>query len=167
MSKQSYLTYYYVHHFLEDSNYRDSLGEYDKRRHDRHMHGMETVYNATGGKVIVDLAFKVSDQDYLIRSSKNDPENAQALLVSRDATSARQLSEWGMRMIQGQFPRIKDPLIYEEKGERKIIVHLLVHLYNFQTSQVGINTILNSYMQKGNNVFFGRAPLPATANDML
>ena len=79
----------------------------------------------------------------------------------------RQLSEWGMRIIHGQFPRIKDPLIYAEKGERNIILRLLVHLYNFQTSQVGINTILNSYMQKGNNTFFGHAPLPATANDML
>ena len=37
MSKRSYLTYYYVHHFLEESNYRDSLGEYDKRMRDRRM----------------------------------------------------------------------------------------------------------------------------------
>ena len=37
MSKRSYLTYYYVHHFVEESNYRDFLGEYDKRRRDRRM----------------------------------------------------------------------------------------------------------------------------------
>ena len=127
-------------------------------------HGMETVFNATGGKVVVDSAFKITDQEYLIRSSRNDPENAEDLLVNRDATSVRQLSEWGMRMIQGQFPRIKDPIKYEKKGERKIILRLLIHLYNFQTSQVGINTILNSYMQKDDNTFFGHQPLAETAN---
>ena len=89
-------------------------------------HGMETVFNATGGKVVVDLAFKIADMEYVIRSSKIDPENAKELLINRDATSVRQLSKWGVRMIQGKFPRIKDPIQYEEKGDRKIILRLLI-----------------------------------------
>ena len=72
-----------------------------------------------------------------------------------------------MRMIQGQIPRIKDPIQYKEKGEHKIILRLFIHLYNFQTAQVGINTILNYYMQKYNNIFFEHTPLSETANHML
>ena len=70
-------------------------------------------------------------------------------------------------MIQGQFPRIKDPIKYEERGERKVILRLLIHLYNFQTSQVGINTILNSYMEKDNTTFFGHDELADTADLMF
>ncbi len=54
------------------------------------------------------------------------------------ATSMRQLSEWGMRMIQAQFPRLKDPLSLEEQGERKVILQLMMKLYNFQVSRVEI-----------------------------
>ena len=37
------------------------------------------------------------------------------------ATSVRQLSEeHGMRMIQSQFPRLKDPMLFEEFGEQKV-----------------------------------------------
>jgi hypothetical protein len=53
-----------------------------------------------------------------------------------------------MRMIQGQFPRMKDKMGFEEFGERKVIQHLMILLYNYQTSTIGINTILNSYMRK-------------------
>ena len=51
-----------------------------------------------------------------------------------------------MRMIQGQFPRLKDRMRFEEFGERKVILKLMVLLYNYQTGQVGINHIKNSYM---------------------
>jgi hypothetical protein len=37
--------------------------------------------------------------------------------IHRQATSVRQLSEWGMRGLQGSFPRLKDRLLYEERGE--------------------------------------------------
>ena len=36
-------------------------------------HGMETVFNAAGGKVVVDSAFKIVDMEYVIRPSKIDP----------------------------------------------------------------------------------------------
>ena len=53
-----------------------------------------------------------------------------------------------MRMIQGQFPRLKDNLQLDEFHERKVIMNLMVLLYNYQTSKIGINTILNSYMSR-------------------
>ena len=99
-------------------------------------------------KVVVDSAFNLKDVNCLIKSSQKDPmdKGAHGVRLNRAATSVRQLSEHGMRMIQGQFPRLKDPLTYEEFGERKVILNLMVVLYNFQTSTVGINHILNSFM---------------------
>ena len=80
---------------------------------------MEQVYNETGGKVVVDSAFNIGQKDFLIKSSQQDPADANELLVNRDATSVRQLSEWGMRMIQGSFPRLTERIMYEERGGAK------------------------------------------------
>jgi hypothetical protein len=120
-----------------DSSQADHGGVYDK---------LNEVYEATGGKVVVDSAFSVQDKCYFIKSSQTDPMDAQELLTNRDATSVRQLSEWGMRQIQAKFPRLKDDMPYEEQGERKVTLNLMVLLYNFQTARVGMNQIQNSYM---------------------
>ena len=58
----------------------------------------------------------------------------------------RQSAEWGMRMIQSSFPRLKDRIIYEEEGERRVILKFLVFIYNIRARRVGINQILNTYM---------------------
>ena len=120
-----------------DSTIAD-YGVYDK---------MKAVYLRTGGKVVVDQAFRLHEKDYLIQSAQQDPiGDPLAVLRNRAATSVRHLLEWGMRTIQAQFPRVKDPMKYEEQGERQIVLTLLVYLYNFQSSWVGINQILNSFM---------------------
>jgi hypothetical protein len=129
-----------------DSTQAD-YGVYDK---------LEAVYNQYGGKVVVDSAFGLQARSFLIKSAQQDParpgataeEALQELRLNRQATSLRQLSEHGMRMIQGSFPRLKDNFQYEEFGERKIVLHLMVLLYNFQASKVGINQILNTFMSK-------------------
>ena len=58
----------------------------------------------------------------------------------------RQSAEWGMRAIQSSFPRLKDRLIFEEYGERKIILKSMILLYNLRARLVGINQIKNTYM---------------------
>ena len=126
---------------------------------------MEKVYDETGGKVVVDSAFKIGNKDYLIKSSQQDPLDERQLLLNRQATSIRQLSEWGMRMIEGSFPRLKDPLLFEEMGDRKVILRLMVHLYNYQTAKVGINQIMNTFMDKTGH--FGGDTISEDANDML
>eukprot|EP00536_Pseudo-nitzschia_multiseries_P014765 jgi/Psemu1/40094/gm1.40094_g len=87
---------------------------------------MERTYELYKAKVVVGLAFKLSTNDYLIRSSQYNPLTApveipegtpieeatamkerficKAITVNRQATSVRQMSEWGMRQIQGGFP---------------------------------------------------------------
>ena len=114
---------------------------------------LEAIYERNCGSVVVDSAFRVRGAKYLVKSQQNDPdnfptmaENYRAIILNQEATAVRQLSEWGMRMIQGQFPRMKDRLRLEELGDRKIIVHLVLLLYNYQCSKVGINQILNTFM---------------------
>ena len=86
--------------------------------------------------------------NFLVRSARRDPANAGLLLLNRQATSIRQLSEWGIRMVQGQFPLLKDAIQFEENGERKVILTLMVHLYNFHCVHIGTNTMQNSYRKK-------------------
>ena len=68
-----------------------------------------------------------------------------AVLLNRQAVSLRQLLE---HVIQGQFPRLKDNCHLEERGERRVILHLMVLLCNFQTAKVKTNTILNTFMSE-------------------
>eukprot|EP00536_Pseudo-nitzschia_multiseries_P003891 jgi/Psemu1/8794/gm1.8794_g len=149
---------------------------------------MEHMYELYKAKSVVDSAFKISTNKYLLRSSQYDPVTApveipegtpteearemkrravrKAIAVNRDATSVRQMSEWGMRQIQGGFPRLKDNMLLEETGDRRIILKLVVLLYNFQTAKVGINTILNTYMSQTKGFFsYGLVPTE-TANNV-
>ena len=114
---------------------------------------MEFIYNHDGGQVVVDSAYKVGDAPFLIKSSNIDPFNEDEILINRDATSIRQLSEWGMRIIQSSFPRLREPLRYEEDGDRFIILRLMTNLYNYQTEMMGSNMIYNSYIGNDNDYY--------------
>ena len=68
------------------------------------------------------------------------------VLLQAQATSMRQSAEWGMRSFQSSFPRIKDRILYEESGERGLILKLFVFLFNYRANKVGINQIKNTYL---------------------
>jgi len=53
-----------------------------------------------------------------------------------------------MRGIQGAFPRLKDAIKYEVDGgsERRMMLKLVVLLYNFRLEHVGLNQIRNTYV---------------------
>jgi hypothetical protein len=65
-------------------------------------------------------------------------------------------------MIQGQFPHLKDRMLLEEFGERRVVLHLMVLLYNYQSGVVGINHIYKELIHEPNGrvsliqVSFGR-----------
>jgi hypothetical protein len=46
-----------------------------------------------------------------------------------------------MQGFQSSFPRLKEKILYEERGERKIMLDLMVLLYNFRVAKVGQNQI--------------------------
>jgi hypothetical protein len=132
--------------------------------------GLEEVFLQSNGKIVVDSAFKLENRRFLLKSSQQDPIGApRDVSVNRAATSVRQLSEWGMRMIQAQFPRLKDPLHYEENGERRVILSLMTRLYNYNVSKVGVNQILNVFMreEQGHYSYFGGRMINENANNLL
>ena len=68
---------------------------------------MSVIYSFFGGIIVVDSAFVLGAQDYLIKSSKKDPiGDVKGVAINR-ATSVYQLLEWNMRTIQTQFPQMK------------------------------------------------------------
>lgn len=82
-----------------------------------------------------------SAQEFMIISDDHSE-----IMKMRRATSARQASEWRMRGFQGSFPRMKDRMVYEDRGERKLVILTTVLLFNLRSSLVGINQILSSFM---------------------
>jgi hypothetical protein len=114
------------------------------------------VYLSTGAKCCVDSAFNNVSRDYLYKSCQDllgssAPTRRERILdlqKKREATSARQTAEWGMLTLQASFPRLKDRFVYEERGERRIVLKMMVLLYNMRARMVGINQILNTYMPR-------------------
>ena len=96
----------------------------------------------------MDSAFCKARFEYIIKSSQDPPDHLglEACQVNAQATSCRQCAEWGMRAFQGSFPRIKDRFVYEERGERRLILKFITLLYNYRARKVGLNQILNTYM---------------------
>ena len=94
---------------------------------------LEHILLSNDKKVVMDSDFSSGTRHFLMKSSQGDPINgySRELTMNRAAISIRQLSEWGMRMIQGQFPRVTDTLIFVHSGDIRVILRLLVHLYNF------------------------------------
>jgi hypothetical protein len=52
-----------------------------------------------------------------------------------------------MLTMQASFPRVKDRFVYEERGERRIVLKMFVMLYNMRARMVGINQIGITYMR--------------------
>ena len=60
---------------------------------------IEQAYREHKAKIGVDSAFRIKSSEAMIKSSQQDPSDRELFLINCDATSIRQLSEWGMRMI--------------------------------------------------------------------
>eukprot|EP00957_Ditylum_brightwellii_P037375 2828759-Ditylum_brightwellii.AAC.1 len=71
---------------------------------------LKQFYNIYSGRCVVDLAFSAICSDYLIKLSQHDTTSANAyeMLQNKEATSVRQMEEWGMQGFQGSFPCMKD-----------------------------------------------------------
>ncbi len=68
--------------------------------------------------------------------------------MKNEATAVQKMAEWGMQGFQSSFPRLKEKIKYDEQGEQKIMLYLMVYLYlyNFRVAKVGQNQIRNVYM---------------------
>jgi hypothetical protein len=109
---------------------------------------LQEMYDLCGGKCVMDSAFTSRDKPYVIKSSRDpfDAPTAQEAAGYIQATQLRQSAEWGMRALKGSFPRLTVPIVYEELGERKIIIEVAVLLYNWRANTVGLNQIRTTFM---------------------
>jgi hypothetical protein len=113
---------------------------------------LETVFNTVRGRCAVDSAFSFQRYPFLVKSGQRHPatnsyvEFASEFEINKEATAMRQSAEWGMRAIQSSFPRLKDHFVYEENGERKLLLKMMILLYNLCARKVGINQIRNTNM---------------------
>ena len=109
---------------------------------------------STGAKCCVDSAFGNVTRNHLYKlcqdllgsSAPTRREKILDLQKKREASSARQTAEWGMLALQASSPRLKDRFVYKERGERRIVLKMMVLLYNMWAQMVGINQIYNTYM---------------------
>lgn len=85
---------------------------------------LSECFNEFSGRCIVDSAFAKGVYPFLIKSARDETnaERAEEVIQIRQATSARQAYQWGMRALQGSLLHIKDRFYYEDHGERKFMV---------------------------------------------
>jgi DDE superfamily endonuclease len=111
---------------------------------------IDELFDETGAKIVVDSAFSSESRQSMFKSWQSNIDNQgyvrQNSQVQKQATAVRQLSEWGMRGLQASFPRLKDRMVWEEKGERRLILEMIVRLYNYRASVVGLNQIQSVFM---------------------
>ena len=91
---------------LHDSTLANAGALYEK---------VDKLYERMGAKIVVDSAFQMDDRQSCYKSYQNNLDKKtgkqhQNSQLNKQATSVRQLSEWGMRGLQGSFPRLKDRL---------------------------------------------------------
>ena len=118
------IAFFYIPESVHDSQVAHWGKVYDK---------LGAVYDETGGKCTVDSAFGkvnrplliMSLQDYLVSTMPTRQEQRLDLQRKRQATSMRQAAEWGMRAIQSSFPCLKDTFVYEDTGERRILMKMV------------------------------------------
>ncbi len=95
----------------------------------------------------MDSAFSKKRCPFLIKSGKRKPgETLLQTTIWRQATSLRQSAEWGMRAIQGIFPRLKDKLLFSQTiADRNVFLHLIPMLLNFRTRRLGLSQIMTTF----------------------
>ena len=100
-------------------------------------------------KICVDQGFPRSGlaQDILVgpippRSARHLHRDVSDYIipVSNVYTSLRQASEWGMRGLQGSFPRCKKRLPIDS-FTRRLVLEAIIFIHNFRTELVGSNQI--------------------------
>ncbi len=115
---------------------------------------LDEVYKAMGEKRTVDSAFAKGNHPFLIKSSRDilifspqtTQEQREEIQRTIHAISMRQAAEWGMRSIQSLIFRLNDRFVYDEGGEQRIVLKMIVLLYTLCAHLVGINQIRNAYL---------------------
>ncbi|KAF8825653.1 hypothetical protein HHX47_DHR6000194 [Lentinula edodes] len=76
----------------------------------------------------------------------NVAEQEHLLSFNRQLLSFRQTAEWGMRIMQGSFGRLRVPLDINSDESHLRLLELCCRLFNVRSNCVGINQIRTVYM---------------------
>jgi hypothetical protein len=111
---------------------------------------IDQLYEETGCQCVMDSAFAARRRPSIIKSFARDNIAFQAntpeeLQVLKDAKSVRQAAKWGMRALQGSFPRLRSRWKWEEADERLVGISLIVYLSNHRANNIDVNQIRTVY----------------------
>ena len=125
---------------MHDSSMAIWGGVYDK---------IDAVYQQTGFCVVADSAFARENRNSILPSYQTNLNHQGQMRQHQDlyaaATSMRQLSKWGMHGFKSSFRRLESTFPYKERGELRVIMQMIILLYNFRASTVGQNQIQSSF----------------------
>ena len=121
---------------MHDSSMADWAGSYDK---------IDGFCEQTGFRVVADPAFAREHHDETIPLYQSNADGQGRMRQNRElhaaATSVCQLSEWGMHGFKASFQCLQVTFPYEEQVELRLIMQMIILLYNFQATTVGQNQI--------------------------
>lgn len=90
--------------------------------------------------------------DYITKFAQYEcgTESEENIIWMGQATSTQQSAGWMMQSCRRSFRPVKEWFIYEERGERRVVLWTTVLLFNLETKPAGLNQILWSYMLRLN-----------------
>jgi hypothetical protein len=147
--------------FLAFMNFPGSWN--DARVTANHTQYLQSKLFPKGFSICVDQGFKRTQEMRDILVGPINPKTAKKLsrvlrptLLAEAArlVSLRQASEWGMRALQGSFPRLKMRLS-ADPAKRKALLNVVVLVSNFRTVEVGLNqiaTVFNPHYENSINI---------------
>jgi hypothetical protein len=93
--------------FWHDSFIAENSGTYEM---------LETIFNLTGEKCVVNSPFSLNHCPFLIKAEKelSASPTQTVMIMDLEATSLRQSTEWGMRGLKGSFPHLKEKNVYSD-----------------------------------------------------
>jgi hypothetical protein len=98
---------------------------------------LESVYKQNGAKCTANSTFADKSVNYIILSlamieieANNRIALRNRLVINKKAILMQESAEWGIHALKSLFPRLKAQLIYDESGERILLLKMIVLLHN-------------------------------------
>jgi DDE superfamily endonuclease len=125
---------------MHDSQLAIQNGIYEK---------LDAMYAEDRSRIVGDSAFAGNARRSIIKSAATGRDRGSGIkpdTLIGQATSMRQSAEWGMYALQGSFPRLRDKIVWEDRGERRISILVIMLIYNFRAMTVGQNQLQSVFM---------------------
>jgi hypothetical protein len=108
---------------------------------------LKAVFVGNGGKYTVDSMFGNLSRDFLIKILQESfhIEDHRKQEIACDVPSMQQSAELEMRAFQSPMPCLKDHIKFETRVELRVVLTMMILLYNLCAWAVGINQLLSFY----------------------